>query len=195
MGAEQLFAGAAGQSEIADRENMRGGVARLGVPAAVAESVELLDIAEVEPGLPLHPGAQADLEGAVGARGERAEGKRVPFARPHFAGAHHENMRLLLAHADDRGIEPKLDLGAADCLFCGAKGLSHGSGRIRGQSSANTCPSSAIAPRPMPLDGGDHAPLTGKHLIAKSHQPAVGIGGGRGSAQRSRQAESRRRPD
>src|SRR4029077_11667659 len=119
--------GAPGQSEIADREDMRGGVAGLGVAAAGAESVELLDIAEVEPGLLLHPGAQADFEGAVGTRGARAEGKRVPFARRHFTRAHHENLRLLLAHADDGGIEPKLDLGAADCLFYGAKGLSHGS--------------------------------------------------------------------
>ena len=81
MGAEQLVAGAAGQREIADRENVRRRIAGLGVPAAIAEGVELLDITEVEPGLPLHPGAQADLERAVRARGERAKGKRVPFAR------------------------------------------------------------------------------------------------------------------
>src|SRR4029077_15470703 len=49
-GALKLFAGAAGEREIADREDMRGGVAGLGVAAAIAESVELLHIAKVEPG-------------------------------------------------------------------------------------------------------------------------------------------------
>ena len=44
---------------------MRPAVAGAGMPAAVAEGVELLDIADREPGLRLHPGAQADLEGVV----------------------------------------------------------------------------------------------------------------------------------
>ena len=41
--------------------------------AAVAEGVELLDIADVEAGLLLHPAAQRKLERAVAGRIERAE--------------------------------------------------------------------------------------------------------------------------
>ncbi len=51
------------------------GVAGLRVPAAVAECIELLDIAKPQSRLLLHPGAQADLEGAVRHRVERAERK------------------------------------------------------------------------------------------------------------------------
>ena len=108
MRSHQLLAGAAGQREIADRKSMRA--AGLGVAAAVAERIELLDIAEIEPGLPLHPFAQADLEGPVRARREQAEGKRVPCARSCRAGPHHEDVGLLVAHRDDGGVEPKLDL-------------------------------------------------------------------------------------
>jgi hypothetical protein len=59
------------------------GIAGLGVPAAIAESIELLDIAEPQSRLLLDPGAQADLEGAVRDRIERAEwesGELVAFA-------------------------------------------------------------------------------------------------------------------
>ena len=52
---------------------MRAGVAGARMAAAVAEGVELLDIADGEPGLRLDPGAQADLEGAVRQRIERTE--------------------------------------------------------------------------------------------------------------------------
>ena len=51
------------------------GVAGLGMPAAIAERIELLDVAQPQPGLFFHPGAQADLEGAVRHRVERAERK------------------------------------------------------------------------------------------------------------------------
>ena len=51
------------------------GVAGLGVAAAIAERIELLDIAEPQSRLLFHPGAQADLEGAVRDRVERAERK------------------------------------------------------------------------------------------------------------------------
>ena len=51
------------------------GVASLGVPAAIAEGIELLDIAEPQSRLLLDPGAQADLEGAVRDRVEWAERK------------------------------------------------------------------------------------------------------------------------
>ena len=60
---------------------MRSDVAGQRVPAAVAEGVELLDIAELQRGLLGDPGAQARLERAVGERIERAEGQAVGLAR------------------------------------------------------------------------------------------------------------------
>src|SRR6267154_2554784 len=61
--------------EIADRGDMGIGVAGLRVPAAVAEGIELLDVTQPQSGLFFHPGAQADFEGAVRNRVERAERK------------------------------------------------------------------------------------------------------------------------
>ena len=75
MRPEHLLGRAARQRQIADGERVCA--ARLRVPASVSERVELLDIAEFDPGLPLHPFAQADLQRAVGARHERAERQRV----------------------------------------------------------------------------------------------------------------------
>src|SRR5690606_13607186 len=51
-----------GEREIADRNHMQRGIVGLRVPAAVAERVELFDVAEAEPRLLLHPGAQTALE-------------------------------------------------------------------------------------------------------------------------------------
>ncbi len=109
----------------------------------------------------------------MGTRGEQAEGKRVPFARRHFTRAHHENLRLLPAHADDGGIEPKLDLGAADCLFYGAKGLSHGSSRPLAEQSGmvgeigewtlrQACAEAASWPRPLQI-GVNLSPVQFRH--------------------------------
>ena len=108
MRAEQFVARAARQREIADRERVRP--SRLSVPAPVAERVELLNITEIEPGLSLHPFAQADLQRAMRPRCERAEGQRVPGVRSRRARPRHEDIRLPLAHRDDGGIQPKLDL-------------------------------------------------------------------------------------
>src|SRR5680860_717520 len=105
---EQRIARPARQRQRADRECMRP--SRVGVPAPVAERIELLHVAEVEPGLPLYPFAQADLERAVGTRGERPERKRVPRARTGRAGAHHEYVGLPLAYRDDGGVKPEFDL-------------------------------------------------------------------------------------
>ena len=89
---------------------MRAGVARPRVAAAVAEGVELLDIADVERGLRRHPGAQADLEGAVRQRIERAERQAGAGAR--FAGVGgDQDARLVRLHRDDRGGEPDFDRG------------------------------------------------------------------------------------
>ena len=152
MRAEQLIARATRQREIADRERMRS--AGLGVPAPVAECVELFHITEREPGLPLHPFAQADLERTVRARGEWAERKRVPGVGPRGARSRHEDVGLAFAHGDDGGIEPKLDLRIVVPRLLRrrrfAPWLSHRGGyAARSAGRANTSASSAILPRPI----------------------------------------------
>ena len=87
---------------------MRAGIARTRVPAAIAEGVELLDIADAEPGLLLDPGAQSDLERTVRERVERAEGE--PGAGGASCGfASHEDRRLLVLDRDDGRRQPDLD--------------------------------------------------------------------------------------
>ena len=87
---------------------MGAGVGRPRVAAAVAEGVELLDIAERSAGLRLDPGAQADLEGAVRQRIERAE--RQPGARlVRLAVARDQDRRLPVLDRDDRGGQADLD--------------------------------------------------------------------------------------
>src|SRR5439155_9686812 len=54
----------AGEREITDGNHVRD-VGRACVPPAVAERVKLLHITDAQPGLRLHPFAQADLEGAM----------------------------------------------------------------------------------------------------------------------------------
>src|SRR6266851_4899535 len=99
--------GRARQGEIADRDHMRVGVAGLGVPAAVAEGVELLDIAEPQAGLFFHPGPQPDLEGAVRDRVERSERKtRKPVA---VAAGRRQDQGLVAFQRDDRRGEADLD--------------------------------------------------------------------------------------
>ena len=88
---------------------MRAGIAGLRVPAPVAEGVELLDVPELEPRLLGDPRAQADFEGAVLERRERAEGKRIAHLRRLVRLAHHEHDRLILAHGEDCRVETDLD--------------------------------------------------------------------------------------
>src|SRR5580704_13255141 len=83
------------------------GVAGLGVPAAVAERIELLDIAEPQSRLFFYPGAQADLEGAVRHRVERAE--RQSGALVAVAGGGGEDQGLVAFDRDDGGGQADLD--------------------------------------------------------------------------------------
>src|SRR5262249_23939051 len=71
-GERRAALGPAGEREIADRHRMRPVVAGNGVAAAVAERVELLDVADRKASLRLDPAAQADLEGVMRERIERA---------------------------------------------------------------------------------------------------------------------------
>src|SRR5205085_7017427 len=89
--------GRAGEREIADRDHVRGGVARVRMAAAVAEGIELLDVADGERGLRLDEGAQADLEGPVRQRIERPErepGARLALGRGPAARARDQDRRL-----------------------------------------------------------------------------------------------------
>src|ERR1700738_1327843 len=52
----------AGEAEIADRDDVLSGTAAI----PVGESIELLDIAGRQPGLPLDPGAQPRLQRTMG---------------------------------------------------------------------------------------------------------------------------------
>src|SRR4029079_15372515 len=98
----------AGEGEIADRHDVRAGVVGARMAAAIAEGVELLHIADGEPGLGTHPRAQADLEGPMRGRVERTEWQsRAGAALAAVAGD--ENGRLLALDGHDRGGEPDLD--------------------------------------------------------------------------------------
>ena len=76
--------------------------------AAVAERIELLDIADAQAGLLLDPGAQADLEGAVRQRIERAE-RQAGARLAALAVARHQDRGLPILHGDDRGGEANFD--------------------------------------------------------------------------------------
>ena len=102
------------QRQIADGHDVRADVAGLGVPAAIAECVELLGIAELEPRLPVHPGAQAALEGAVLQRRERPERQPVRRARHIRLVANDEHDGLVVGHGDDGRVEADLDPGRAE---------------------------------------------------------------------------------
>src|SRR5262249_27191419 len=96
------------EREIADRDDVGAGIARPRVAAAIAEGVELLDVADRKAGLGLDPGAQPDFEGAMRQRVERPE--REPRAGLALGGVTgHQNGRLLALHRHDRGGEPDLD--------------------------------------------------------------------------------------
>src|SRR6202011_179366 len=83
------------------------GVAGLGMPAAIAERIELLDIAKPESRLFFYPGAQADLEGAVRHRIERTERQPGERAAPATCGG--EDQWLVAFDRDDGGGQADFD--------------------------------------------------------------------------------------
>ncbi len=97
----------AGEREIADRDLVRvpGICARMAT--AVAERVELLDIADGDAGLFGDPGAEADFKSAVidGIEGTGRQRRAAAPRRP----ARHENERRVSAHCDDGGGQADLD--------------------------------------------------------------------------------------
>src|SRR5579859_6656229 len=83
------------------------GIAGHGMPAAIAKGVELLDIAEPKSRLLLHPGAQADLEGAVRYGVERAEGQAGELVA--VAAGRGDDQRFIALDGDDRRGQADLD--------------------------------------------------------------------------------------
>jgi len=107
--------GERGQRQVAYGDHPRHARADVGqrrLAALVAEGVELLDEAELEPGLAGNELAQRDLEGALALGVERAEGQalqrreRAVVARPH--GQRH---RLAVLQRDHHRREPDDDVG------------------------------------------------------------------------------------
>src|SRR5215831_7432121 len=94
------------------------------MPAAVAERVELLDIAEPESGLLFDPGTQPDVEGAVRDGVERPE--RKPREPAVVAARCRENEGLVAFERDDRRGQPDLDRRQ--------QLLAHGTPEVIGQS-------------------------------------------------------------
>ena len=80
----------------------------MGVPSAIAEGVELLDIAELQRRLLLDPGPKTHLEGAVEDGIERAERQAVRLAGADLR-RDHQDQRLLVLDRDDRRVKPDLD--------------------------------------------------------------------------------------
>ena len=93
-----------GQGEVADRDHMRSNVVELRMAATVAERVELLGVAEVEPCLLSYPRPEPDLEGSVLQGRERPERKPVRGARHVGLPPDDQYDRLILRDGDDRGV-------------------------------------------------------------------------------------------
>src|SRR5690606_8426786 len=90
------------EREICDREEPRVDV---GPAVAIAERVELLDVAELEPGPVLDPAPKSPLERHVGVRVERTRRDR----RPPRVLQRDEQPRSLFRHRDDHGLEAQRD--------------------------------------------------------------------------------------
>ena len=86
---------------------MGDAVGGLGVAAAIAEGIELLDIAQAQARLFLDPGAQANFKGAVRDRIEGAERKTGALVA--FAGGCGEDQRLIGFDRHDGGGQADFD--------------------------------------------------------------------------------------
>jgi len=86
---------------------VRAGFVRQLLAAAVAERIELFDIAEFQRRLRLDAGAQARLEGPVLLRIERPEGQGVAAIRAIAADC--KNAGVAAGNRDDRRIEADFD--------------------------------------------------------------------------------------
>ena len=85
---------------------MGHGVARLSVTAAVAEGIELLDVAKIDARLLGDPGPEPAFERAVLEGRKRAGRQRILSAIAFIA--HDEDDGLIVEHGHDRSIEADL---------------------------------------------------------------------------------------
>src|SRR6185369_8200182 len=100
QGGRRFFA-LAGEGEVADRKHVRADVTGHGMAAAVAERIELLDVAELEGALFGDPRPQARLECAMRDRIKRPEGQGVGLA---ILAGDGEDQGLLVVDGDDRRV-------------------------------------------------------------------------------------------
>src|SRR5262249_9679640 len=98
----------AGEREVADRDDVRPGIVRESVAAAVAECVKLLDIADRQASLRLHPRAQADFECAVSGRIEWS-GWQSGTGFGGYAVTRHQNRGPVALERHDCGRESDLN--------------------------------------------------------------------------------------
>jgi len=90
--------------------------------AAIAEGIELFDIAELQASLFGDPRPQADFQSAVSKRIERAGWQRVKD-RPICIWPDDEDLRLTFMHADDRRAQADFDRGHLSCRDLRCSGL------------------------------------------------------------------------
>ncbi len=88
---------------------MRANITRLGMAAAVAECIELLDISKLESGLLGDPLSQADFQSPVLERREGTERQRLDDLTGFVLRTHDQDDGLVLLHGEDRCIEADLD--------------------------------------------------------------------------------------
>ena len=185
------LSGHARQREIADRDHVRAGVVRPRVAAAVAEGVELLDIADVERGLRRRPrragrsrrcGAPADRTGrTAGRRGCRS-----------CAIGGDQDARLVASTATMAAVSPT-SIGVRMRSAIVARSMRRSwiipdrAGRVR--------PRSAGMPGPMRFDRGDHAAVAAEDAVGMADQHGVGHGGRRGSREWRARSSPRRGRD
>src|SRR5690606_14416014 len=93
-----------------------------GVAALVAEGVELLDVAEFEPGLSGHEGAQRKLERPMSIRVEGAERKAREGPAAASVRAQGQHHRLALANGHDHRRQADDDAGAHQYRTAKSKG-------------------------------------------------------------------------
>jgi hypothetical protein len=152
---------------------------RAGMAAAVAERVELLDVADAQPGLLLDPGAQADLEGAMRQRVERAE-REVRRAPPTFVA----RTRIAGSPASTPTI------AAVSPISIGVREVS----AIAIQDRAGTARWRKPPCRPDRLDRQDHAAVAPEHAVGERNDAPVRRLPSARRSQRARDRSFRRGP-
>ena len=127
--------------------------------------------------LPLHPFAQANFERPMRARRERTKGQGIPGPGPCGPGPGHEDVRLLIAHHNDGGVQSKLDLRVAGKGLRGDRALAPSLGHNYAACRAGrekTCASSASWPRPICSTAALMRPLRDKTLSASATRRRLG---------------------